>query len=278
MINHNRGLLFRDLYLECGPDTDNFSFPSPKMKFLKSGLKQHYSSQSIPQLGLFKLPHCVNEPMQPYGPGTKQRLGLHSTLMEMKAQILNEGPFDVPLVISGEAITTKDVQMQVLPTEHGTPLCKFSLATKEIIEQAIQKALKVKPEWEAMPFNDRAAIFLKAADLISTKYRYKIMAATMLGQGKNIWQAEIDAAAELADFFRFNATFAQQLYQDQPPANSPLMWNRLEYRPLEGFVTAISPFNFTAIGGNLAGAPALMVVYLIGKCGIMEAIQLFNLF
>ena len=85
------------------------------------------------------------------------------------------------------------------------------------------------------------------------------MAATMLGQGKNVWQAEIDAAAELADFFRFNATFAQQLYQDQPPANSPLMWNRLEYRPLEGFVTAISPFNFTAIGGNLAGAPALMV-------------------
>ena len=224
----------------------------------KSIARKLYGSQSIPQFGLFKLPICINEPMQSYGPGSKQRLGLQGALNEMKSQILSEGPFNVPCVVSGEAITAKDVQIQVLPTEHGTGLCKFSLATEEVIEKAIEKALNAKPEWEAMPFNDRAAIFLKAADLVSTKYRYALMAATMLGQGKNIWQAEIDAAAELADFLRFNATFAQQLYQDQPPANSPLMWNRLEYRPLEGFVAAISPFNFTAIGGNLAAAPALM--------------------
>jgi 1-pyrroline-5-carboxylate dehydrogenase len=109
-----------------------------------------------------------------------------------------------------------------------------------------------------MPFADRAAIFLKAADLISTKYRYKIMAATMLGQGKNVWQAEIDTAAELADFFRFNCKFAEEIYAEQPPENSPYFWNRVEYRPLEGFVVAYSPFNFTAIGGNLVAAPALM--------------------
>lgn len=122
-----------------------------------------------------------------------------------------------------------------------------------------------------MPFSERAAIFLKAADLISTKYRYnydcgllnsfsryKIMAATMLGQGKNVWQAEIDTAAELADFFRFNCKFAEQIYAEQPSENSPYLWNRVEYRPLEGFVVAYSPFNFTAIGGNLVAAPALM--------------------
>lgn len=137
--------------------------------------------------------------------------------------------------------------------------------------QAIEKALKAKASWEAMPFSERAAIFLKAADLISTKYRYnydcgllnsfsryKIMAATMLGQGKNVWQAEIDTAAELADFFRFNCKFAEQIYAEQPSENSPYLWNRVEYRPLEGFVVAYSPFNFTAIGGNLVAAPALM--------------------
>ena len=109
-----------------------------------------------------------------------------------------------------------------------------------------------------MPFADRAAIFLKAADLISNKYRYQIMAETMLGQGKNAWQAEIDSAAELADFFRFNVAYAEELYSQQPAFNAPGIWNRAEYRPLEGFVYAVSPFNFTAIGGNLAGAPALM--------------------
>jgi 1-pyrroline-5-carboxylate dehydrogenase len=116
----------------------------------------------------------------------------------------------------------------------------------------------MKPVWESMPFADRAAIFLKAADLIAGKYRYEIMAATMLGQGKNAWQAEIDAAAELVDFLRFNVQYAAELYEQQPVHNSPGVWNRLEYRPLDGFVYAISPFNFTAIGGNLPCAPALM--------------------
>jgi 1-pyrroline-5-carboxylate dehydrogenase len=125
--------------------------------------------------------------------------------------------------------------------------------------------LAAKPAWESLPFADRAAVFLKAADLISTKYRYELMAATILGQGKNAWQAEIDAAAELVDFLRFNVRYAEELYSQQPPFNSAGVWNRLEYRALEGFVYAISPFNFTAIGGNLPGAPALMGNVVIWK-------------
>lgn len=137
-------------------------------------------------------------------------------------------------------------------------MANYHTATAADVSKAIDAALAAKPAWEALPFADRAAVFLKAADLIANKYRYEIMATTMLGQGKNAWQAEIDAAAELADFFRFGVHYAEQLYQNQPVHNAPGVWNRVEYRPLEGFVYAVSPFNFTAIGGNLAGAPALM--------------------
>lgn len=127
-----------------------------------------------------------------------------------------------------------------------------------MVKEAINGALAAKSAWESLPFADRAAIFLKAADLLSTRYRYKLMAATILGQGKNAWQAEIDAAAELIDFWRFNCSYAASIYADQPMENASGTWNRVEYRPLEGFVVAISPFNFTAIGGNLPSAPALM--------------------
>ena len=125
--------------------------------------------------------------------------------------------------------------------------------------------MAAKPEWESLPFADRAAVFLKAADLVAGKYRYEIMAATMLGQGKNAWQAEIDAAAELVDFLRFNVQYAEDLYAQQPAHNSPGVWNRVEYRPLEGFVYAVTPFNFTAIAGNLPGAPALMGNVVVWK-------------
>jgi 1-pyrroline-5-carboxylate dehydrogenase len=137
-------------------------------------------------------------------------------------------------------------------------VANYHSATPEITEKAITSALKAKEQWESMPWNDRAAIFLKAADLLSGKWRYKVMAATILGQGKNAWQAEIDAAAELIDFLRFNVKYANDLYSQQPPMNAKGVWNRTEYRPLEGFVFAITPFNFTAIGGNLSAAPALM--------------------
>lgn len=127
-----------------------------------------------------------------------------------------------------------------------------------IYGKAIEGAMAAKAQWEALPFNDRVAVFLKAADLLSSKYRYKLMAATMLGQGKNIWQAEIDAAAELCDFWRFNCKYAEEIYHIQPPKNATGNWNRTEYRATDGFILAISPFNFTAIGGNLPSAPALM--------------------
>lgn len=147
---------------------------------------------------------------------------------------------------------------QANPSRHAETVAKYFNMTEKDVSQAIDGALAAKASWENMRFADRAAVFLKAADLISGKYRYEIMAATMLGQGKNAWQAEIDAAAELADFLRFNVRYAEDMYALQPQHHYPGLWNRTEYRPLEGFVYAISPFNFTAIGGNLAAAPALM--------------------
>lgn len=144
-------------------------------------------------------------------------------------------------------------------------MCRYNNTSSSDVSKAIEAALAAKPAWESMPFADRAAVFLKAADLISTKYRYELMAATMVGQGKNAWQAEIDAAAELCDFLRFNVQYAQDLYAQQPVHNSPGVWNRVEYRPLEGFVYAVTPFNFTAIAGNLPTAPALMGNVVIWK-------------
>jgi 1-pyrroline-5-carboxylate dehydrogenase len=162
-------------------------------------------------------------------------------------------------------VRTSAVSQQFNPSDHASVVASYHTATPADVSKAIDAALAAKPAWQALPFADRAAVFLKAADLVSTKYRYEIMAATVLGQGKNAWQAEIDAAAELADFFRFNVAFAEQLYAQQPEHNSPGVWNRLEYRPLEGFVYAVSPFNFTAIAGNLPGAPALMGNVVVWK-------------
>jgi len=162
-------------------------------------------------------------------------------------------------------ITTSSLGKQVNPADHDTTVASYSKASPGDVTKAIEAALAAKPDWESLPFADRAAIFLKAADLVSTKYRYDVMAATMLGQGKNAWQAEIDAAAELCDFLRFNVHYAEQMYAQQPVHNSPGIWNRVEYRPLEGFVYAVTPFNFTAIAGNLPGAPALLGNVVVWK-------------
>jgi 1-pyrroline-5-carboxylate dehydrogenase len=162
-------------------------------------------------------------------------------------------------------IRTSEKGKQLNPADHTSAVATYSLASPEHVSQAIDAALAAKKEWESLPFADRAAVFLKAADLISGKYRYDLLAATMLGQGKNAWQAEIDAAAELVDFLRFNVQYAEELYGTQPAHNSAGVWNRLEYRPLEGFVYAVSPFNFTAIAGNLVGAPALLGNVVVWK-------------
>lgn len=145
-----------------------------------------------------------------------------------------------------------------MPANHSQAVAEYSEANESMTNEAIKGALAAKERWETMPFADRTAIFLKAADLLSTKYRYEVLAATILGQGKNAWQAEIDAVAELCDFWRFNCAFAEDIYSQQPQLHSTGIINRVEYRPLEGFVLAVAPFNFTAIGGNLASAPALM--------------------
>ena len=152
-----------------------------------------------------------------------------------------------------------------MPSEHASVFAQYADASEDDVSAAMESALSANSAWQDMPFTDRAAIFLRAAELVSGKYRYELMAATMLGQGKNAWQAEIDAAAELADFFRFNVAFAQEIYDKQPTINSPGHHGRTDWRPLEGFVFAVSPFNFTAIGGNLVSAPALMGNVVVWK-------------
>jgi len=174
-------------------------------------------------------------------------------------------PFDVPVVLGGKPVKTPQTRKQYNPASHASEVAIYHMASTNDVNKAIESALAAKPAWESLPFADRAAIFLKAADLVSGKYRYDLIATTILGQGKNAWQAEIDAAAELADFFRFNVKYAEELYAQQPPHNSPGVWNRVEYRPLEGFVYAVSPFNFTAIAGNLPGAPALLGNVVVWK-------------
>lgn len=221
----------------------------------------HSTKANMSQLASFKVPTITNEPNKHYAKGSPDRAALSAALEAFQ----KKAPLEIPVVVSGKSIKTASISTQANPSAHATPVAKFSNASPSDVNEAIEAAIAAKPAWESLPFADRAAVFLKAADLISTKYRYEIMAATMLGQGKNAWQAEIDAAAELVDFLRFNVKYAEELYAQQPPFNSPGVWNRVEYRALEGFVYAISPFNFTAIGGNLPGAPALMGNVVIWK-------------
>lgn len=205
-------------------------------------------------LGQYQVPHISNEPNQHYGVGSIDREKLAASLASLEAAL----PLTVPVVIGGIEFETGDFGEQICPGQHQKVLARYYNATPELIDQAIRRSLMAKQAWETSSLAERSAVFLKAANLIAGKYRYDLMAATMLGQGKNAWQAEIDAATELVDFFRFNCKYAQELYAQQPPENAPGIWNRVEYRALEGFVYAVTPFNFTAIGGNLPGAPALM--------------------
>lgn len=204
-------------------------------------------------VGNFKLPPIVGEPMLNYAPGSVERANLEAAVASAKSEVL-----EIPCVIDGKEYFTGDTIYQTMPSNHGHKLAKIHRATPELIQKAIETAQTARAEWASMPFYHRAMIFRRAADLTAGKYRARINAATMLGQGKTCWQAEIDSAAESVDFLRVNTTFAEDIYSVQPPLNSPTVWNRMEYRELEGFVVAISPFNFTAIGCNLCASPALM--------------------
>ncbi|RAW00646.1 L-glutamate gamma-semialdehyde dehydrogenase [Pseudochryseolinea flava] len=202
--------------------------------------------------GFFSVPYPKNEPVLSYAPGTKERAALKKALADARAKVL-----DIPMYIGSEEVRTGNTKTITPPHDHKHVLAHFHEGDSSHVEQAINAALGAKAAWADLSWEHRAAIFLKAADLLAGPYRYAINAATMLGQSKSPYQAEIDSACELIDFLRFNVYFMTQIYQEQPES-SPGVWNRSEYRPLEGFTFAVTPFNFTAIAGNLPTCMALM--------------------
>ena len=208
---------------------------------------QRSMNNSFPQV-----PHPVNEPVRDYAPGSPERASLQQRIAELKAEVI-----EIPAFIGGQEVRTGNTEEVRPPHEIAHKLGDVHLCGRGEVERAIEAARSAAKEWAATPWTERAAIFLRAAELIAGPYRDTLNASTMLGQSKNVYQAEIDSACELIDFLRFNVKYMTDLYADQP-ISSPGTWNRLEYRPLEGFVFAVTPFNFTAIQGNLPLAPALM--------------------
>lgn len=202
--------------------------------------------------GFFHVPKAVNEPVKSYAPNSPEK----KAVLEAYKKMWNE-TIDVPLYIGSEQIKTGNTRNMSAPHDHKHVVGTYHLAEKSHVEKAISSALEARKKWSKMPWEHRAAIFLKAAELIAGPYRARINAATMIAQSKNIFQAEIDASCELIDFLRYNVEFMTQIYNDQPKSVSDI-WNKVEYRPLEGFVYAITPFNFTAIAANLPASAALM--------------------
>ncbi|GAB4455592.1 MAG: L-glutamate gamma-semialdehyde dehydrogenase [Bacteroidia bacterium] len=209
--------------------------------------------------GFFQPPIPQNEPVKQYAPNTPERQLLQDAIKEWRSKEV-----DIPMYIGGKEVRSGKKVRIAPPHDHQHTLGYFHKSSKEHIQQAIDAALAAKPQWEALSWEQRASIFLKAADLIAHKYRYKLNAATMLGQSKNPFQAEIDSACELIDFLRFNVYYMSEIYKEQPNS-APGMWNRMIWRPLEGFVYALTPFNFTAIAGNLPTSVAMMGNVVVWK-------------
>ena len=209
--------------------------------------------------GFFNVPKAVNEPVKGYAPGSKEREELLATYKKMNATTI-----DVPMHSNGKEIRTGNIKKIRPPHDHQHVVGQFHLAEKSHVDEAIATALAARQSWSSVSWMERASIFLKAAELLAGPYRNKMNAATMIAQSKNVHQAEIDAACEMIDFFRFNVEYMIDIFKDQP-ASAPGIWNRVEYRPLEGFVYAITPFNFTSIAANLCAAPALMGNVVIWK-------------
>jgi 1-pyrroline-5-carboxylate dehydrogenase len=233
------------------------------------------SSSSAVFNGRRRVPPPVNEPIKSYAPGSPERASLKARLKSMAAETV-----DMPLIIGGKEIRTGDTATSVMPHDHAHVLGTYHKATEQHVVRAIEAAAAARAEWSGWAFEDRAAVILKAAELLTTTWRDTINSATMLGQSKTAFQAEIDAAAELVDFWRFNTHYAQEL-MDEQPLSDHTMWNQLEYRGLEGFVYAVSPFNFTSIGGNLATAPALMgstVIWKPASSAMLSAYYLMKLY
>lgn len=210
--------------------------------------------------GFFNVPTPVNEPILDYAPGSIERKLLKEALAQSRSEQI-----DIPMYIGGKEIYTGNKVEITPPHDHQHVLGHFSMGEKTHVAQAIDAALAAKANWEDLAWEHRAAIFLKAADLIAGPYRYKLNAATMLGQSKNAYQAEIDSACEIIDFLRFNVSYMAEIYKQQPPVSPKGSWNRVEQRPLEGFIFALTPFNFTAIAGNLPTSAAMMGNVVVWK-------------
>ena len=225
--------------------------------------------------GIFRPPPAQNEPVRDYGPATPQRESLRARLEQMQSERI-----EIPLVIGGKDVKTGQMREAVMPHDRKHVLADVHQGGAEEVEKAIGAAGKAWEDWHRWPWEERAAVFLRAAELLAGRWRDTLNAATMLGQSKTAHQAEIDSACETIDFFRFNVGFMVRIYEEQP-ISSPGVWNRMEYRPLEGFVFAVSPFNFTAIGANLTSSPALMgntVVWKPASTAMVSAYYLMRLF
>lgn len=208
----------------------------------------------------FKVPVPVNEPVRTYVPGSTD----HKNLINKYKELYNQSAIDVPMYIGDKEVRTDNKRTMSPPHDHQKVLGQYNQGSAIHVEQAIDAAMKAREAWANTPWEQRASVFLRAAELLAGPFRDKMNAATMLAQSKNVFQAEIDAACEMIDFFRFNVQYMTEIYKDQP-ISSPGVWNRIEYRPLEGFIYAITPFNFTAICANLCAAPALMGNVVVWK-------------
>jgi len=225
--------------------------------------------------GHYKVPVAKNEPVRSYAPGSPERKALQAKLAEMRAEVR-----DIPMFIGGEEVRNGDKVRISPPHDHAHTLGYFYKSSKEDVTRAIDAALAAKSQWEQMPWEHRMSIFLKMADLIAGPYRAELNAATMLGQSKNAFQAEIDSACEIIDFLRFNVQYMSEIYAEQPESG-PGMWNRLEWRPLEGFIYALTPFNFTAIAGNLPTSSSMggnVVVWKPSNTQVYSAYVLMKIF
>lgn len=225
--------------------------------------------------GHYKTPVAQNEPVKSYAPGSPERKALQAKLAEMRAEVR-----DIPMFIGGEEVRTGEKIRLAPPHDHAHTLGYFYKSTKADVTKAIDAALAAKSDWEQMPWEQRMSIFLKIADLIAGPYRAELNAATMLGQSKNAFQAEIDSACEIIDFLRFNVQYMSEIYAEQPES-SPGTWNRLEWRPLEGFIYALTPFNFTAIAGNLPTSSSMggnVVVWKPSNTQVYSAYVLMKIF
>ena len=221
-----------------------------------------------------RVPIPANEPVKSYAPGNPERTELKARLAEIAAERI-----EIPIVIGGKEFRSGNTAQAVMPHDHAHVLADWHMATPELVQQAVTASTEARKEWSRWSWGDRAAVFLKAAELLTTTHRQTLNASTMLGQSKTAFQAEIDSGCELIDFWRFNPYYAEQLY-DQQPISDHTMWNQLDYRGLEGFVYAVTPFNFTSIAGNLPTAPAMMgntVVWKPAASAILSAWYIFKL-